>query len=202
MNKIKEIIIGTNNTGKYKEICSLLPKNIKKHSAKTFNISSPKETGKTFEKNSLIKASFFCKKTNFICLSDDSGLEIDILNGQPGIYSSRWAGEENNFNLAIKKIFKKLNSVKNEDWKNNCKARFVCCLTLFWPNGKIYKSKGVISGKISPQKKGKNGFGYDPIFIPDGYNKTFGEMNLALKMSIDHRYKAFSKIKKFFFNTL
>ena len=90
MNKIKEIIIGTNNEGKYKEICDLLPKKVKKYSPKELNILSPEETGKSFEENSFIKASYFSKKTNLICLSDDSGLEIDLLNGEPGIYSSRW----------------------------------------------------------------------------------------------------------------
>ena len=104
MNKIDEIIIGTNNPGKYKEISDLLPNQVKKHSPKEFNIISPKETGKSFEENSFIKASFFSKKTNLICLSDDSGLEIDLLKGEPGIYSSRWSGEKNDFNLAIEKI--------------------------------------------------------------------------------------------------
>jgi len=97
MNKIREIIIGTNNEGKYKEICALLPKNVKKYSPKEFDILTPKETGKTFEKNSFIKASYFSRKTNLICLSDDSGLEIDLLKGEPGVYSSRWSGEKNNF---------------------------------------------------------------------------------------------------------
>ena len=105
MRKIKEIIIGTNNAGKYEEICDLLPAKIKKISPKEFKIKSPEETGKSFEKNALIKASYYSKKTNMVCLSDDSGLEIDILNGQPGIYSSRWSGEKDNFNLAIKKIY-------------------------------------------------------------------------------------------------
>ena len=90
MNKIEEIIIGTNNEGKYREICDLLPNSIKKHSPKEFDISSPEETGKTFKENSFLKASYFSKKTNLICLSDDSGLEIDLLGGKPGIYSSRW----------------------------------------------------------------------------------------------------------------
>jgi len=197
MKKIREILIGTNNQGKYKEICDLLPKNVKKYSLKTFNILSPQETGKSFEKNSFIKASFFSKKTNLICLSDDSGLEIDILNGKPGIYSSRWSGKKNNFNLAIKKIYKKM-SIKKINWVSNSSAKFICCLTIFWPNGKSYTSKGIIKGKISTQKKGKNGFGYDPIFIPNGYDQTFGEMKPKLKMSIDHRFKAFYKIKKFF----
>ena len=197
MNKIKEVVIGTNNGGKYKEICSLLPNKVKKHSPKEFDILTPEETGKSFEENSLIKASYFSKKTNLVCLSDDSGLEIDLIKGKPGIYSSRWSEKKGNFNLAIKKIFEEMNNIK-KDWKNDNAAKFICCMTLFWPNDKSYSSKGIIKGKISTTKKGKNGFGYDPIFIPDGHNQTFGEMKFKLKMSIDHRFKAFLKIKKFF----
>ena len=197
MSKIKEILIGTNNKGKYREICNLLPNELKKYSPKEFNIPTPRETGKSFEENSFIKASYFSKKTSLICLSDDSGLEIDLLKSEPGIYSSRWSGEKNNFDLAIKKIFEKMSNIK-KDWKSDNTARFICCMTLLWPDGKNYSSKGVIRGKISIAKKGKNGFGYDPIFIPDGYNQTFGEMESKLKMSIDHRFKAFLKIKKFF----
>jgi len=197
MNKIEEIVIGTNNEGKYKEIYDLLPNTVKKHSPKEFGILTPEETGESFEKNSFIKASYFSKKTNLICLSDDSGLEIDLLNGEPGIYSSRWSGEKNNFNLAIEKIFKKMNNI-TKNWEKNNAAKFICCLTLFWPNGKNYSSKGIIKGKISSKKKGKNGFGYDPIFIPYGYNQTFAEMEAKLKLSIDHRFRAFRKIKKFF----
>ena len=197
MDKIKKIIIGTNNEGKYREISDLLPTEVKKYSPKEFGILSPEETGDSFEKNSLIKASYFSKKTNLICLSDDSGLEIDILEGQPGIFSSRWSGEKNNFNKAIETIFYKMNNTK-KDWKKHNTAKFICCMTLFFPSGKKYSSRGVVKGKISIKKKGKNGFGYDPIFIPDGYNQTFGEMKLKLKMSIDHRFKAYSKIKKFF----
>jgi len=197
MNKIDEILIGTNNEGKYKEICDLLPNKVKKHSPKEFGILTPKETGKSFEENSFIKALYFSKKTNLICLSDDSGLEIDLLKGEPGIYSSRWSDKKNNFNSAIKKIFLAMNNVK-KNWQNDNVARFICCMTLFWPNDKSYLSKGIIEGKISTTKKGKNGFGYDPIFIPNGYNKTFGQMKFKLKMSIDHRFKAFYKIRKFF----
>ena len=130
MNKIKEILVGTNNIGKYKEICDLLPKGIKKYSPKDFKIASPNENGKNFEENSKLKASYFSKKTNLVCLSDDSGLEIDLLKGEPGIYSSRWSGPKNDFNLAIEKIFKKMNESK-KNWENNSSARFVCCLTLF-----------------------------------------------------------------------
>ena len=197
MEKIKGILVGTNNEGKYKEICDLLPKEVKKYSPKQFNILTPEETGKSFEENSLIKASFFSKKINLICLSDDSGLEINILNGEPGIYSSRWSGEKNDFNLAIEKVFEKMGKVK-KNWLNDNKARFVCCMTLFWPSGKRFSSKGIIKGRISSKKKGKKGFGYDPIFIPDGHDKTFGEMEPKLKMSIDHRFEAFIKLKIFF----
>ena len=197
MNKIKEIIIGTNNEGKYKEICDLLPNKVKKYSPKEFDILAPEETGKSFKENSFIKASYFSKKTNLICLSDDSGLEINLLSGKPGIYSSRWSGEKNNFDLAIKKIFKEMNNIK-ENWENESTAKFVCCMTLYWPNGKSYSTQGIVKGKIANEKKGKNGFGYDPIFIPDGYTQTFGEMTSRKKMSIDHRSKAFLNIKKFF----
>ena len=104
MNKIKEILIGTNNEGKYREICALLPSKIKKYNPKQFEISSPDETGKTFKQNSLIKAAYFSKKTDLTCLSDDSGLEIDVLKGEPGIYSARWSGEKNNFRNEMTRI--------------------------------------------------------------------------------------------------
>ena len=196
MDKITKILIGTNNVGKYKEICDLLPKKVKKYSLEEFKISSPEETGKSFKENALIKAKYFSKKTNLICLSDDSGLKIDLLNGLPGIYSARWGGEEKNFDLAIKRVFEELEKVK-KDWHFSNKASFVCCLTIFWPSGKSFSSEGIVNGKIT-KKSGTNGFGYDPIFIPDGYKNTFGEMSPKLKMSIDHRYKAFLKLKKFF----
>ena len=196
--KIKEIIIGTNNEGKYKEISHLLPSKIKMYSPKELGILSPRETGHTYKENSFIKARYFSKKTNLICLSDDSGLEIDLLKGGPGIHSSRWGGSKKNFNLAIKKIFREMKSA-NKNWRNKNSAKFTCCMTIYWPNGKNYSSSGIIKGKIIDTKKGKKGFGYDPIFVPNGYEETFGEMDPNLKMSIDHRYKSFLKIKKFFF---
>ena len=143
MKKIKEIIVGTNNNGKYREICDLLPNKIKKYSPKEFKISSPKETGKNFEENSMIKASYFSKKTNLVCLSDDSGLEIDLLKGAPGIYSARWSGIRNNFDEAIQKVFKEMSKIK-KDWKSENTAQFVCCMTLYWPEGINYSSKGVV----------------------------------------------------------
>ncbi len=197
MEKISKLLIGTNNKGKFKEIRDLLPKYIKTYSTSEFKLKSPKEDGQTFSENSIIKSQYFSKKTNLICLSDDSGLEIDLLKGEPGIYSSRWAGKNNNFNLAIKKIYKKMYNAK-KNWKNKNKAKFICSLTLFFPGGKNYSSTGIVRGKISIKPKGKNGFGYDPIFIPEKNNKTFGEMSPKFKMTIDHRFKAFTKIKRFF----
>ena len=196
--KIKKILIGTNNIGKLREIKDLLPKSTKIFSTKDFKLKSPKETGKSFLKNSFIKAKFFSEKTNLICLADDSGLEIDILNGKPGIFSARWGGVKNNFNKAISKVFRELYK-KDKNWKSKkVKARFICALTIYWPNGKKINSVGKVEGFISEKKKGKNGFGYDPIFIPLKNRLTFGEMRPNLKYKIDHRFKAFKKIKKFF----
>ena len=194
---ISQLLIGTNNKGKLKEIKALLPKNIKIYSTSDFNLKSPKENGNTFKKNSFIKAKFFSKKSNQICMSDDSGLEISLLNNQPGIYSARWGGKKNNFDLAIRKVFKKLDK-KVPNWRNRkVKAKFICALTLYWPSGKYKTTIGKIEGKISNIKVGKNGFGYDPIFIPLGSKKTFGQISPKKKYKIDHRYKAFQKIKKF-----
>jgi len=133
-----------------------------------------------------------------ICLSDDSGLEIDILNGDPGIYSARWGGKKGNFIRAMNRVFKELKK-KNKNWKTRkIKARFVCALSIYGPNQKTISSVGKIEGYISPLIKGKNGFGYDPIFIPKGKKITFGEMKPLKKYKIDHRFKAFKKIKRLF----
>tara|TARA_B110000027_G_scaffold78074_1_gene83110 strand:+ start:387 stop:989 length:603 start_codon:yes stop_codon:yes gene_type:complete len=195
--KIIKILIGTNNSGKLKEIKDLLPKNLKIYSTSHFKIKSPAENGKTFEENSLIKAKYFSKKTKMLCLSDDSGLEIDILDGNPGIYSARWGGKKGNFFKAINRVFKELDK-KDKNWRiKKIKARFVCSLTIYGPDQKTINSIGKIEGNISPYMKGKNGFGYDPIFIPLGKKITFGQMKPLQKYRIDHRFKAFKKIKKF-----
>tara|TARA_B100001057_G_scaffold426233_1_gene450174 strand:+ start:2628 stop:3230 length:603 start_codon:yes stop_codon:yes gene_type:complete len=195
--KIIKLLIGTNNKGKLKEIRALLPKYIETLSTSEFNLKSPKETGKTFEQNSLIKSKYFSKKTNLFCLADDSGLEIDLLNKKPGIYSARWAGKNGDFNKAIKKVYKEL-SKKNKNWKNKkVRARFICALSISFINKKIFCVRGKVEGYISNKPKGKNGFGYDPIFIPLKKRKTFGEMKFKKKFKIDHRFEAFKKIKKF-----
>ena len=196
--KISKILIGTNNQGKLREITNLLPKKVKVFSTKDFNLKSPNETGKTFKSNALIKAKYFSKKTNLICLSDDSGLEIDVLKKKPGIYSARWGGKKSDFNKAMQRVYKELDK-KDKEWRTKkVSARFICALVIYWPNRKKIYSLGKVSGKISKTKKGKNGFGYDPIFIPNGHKRTFAEMSKSYKYKIDHRAKAFKKIKRFF----
>jgi len=197
MKKINNLLIGTNNRGKFKEIKELLPQNVKIFSTLNFNIKSPKENGNTFEENSLIKSKFFSKKTNLICLADDSGLEIDLLDKAPGIYSARWGGRYADFNKAIKRVYLELNK-KDKNWKDKIiKARFICALSIAFLDKKIACVKGKVEGIISPEPKGRNGFGYDPIFIPFGKKITFGEMPPLKKYKMDHRFDAFKKIKKF-----
>ena len=196
--KINKLLIGTNNKGKLREIRDLLPKSIKTLSTSAFKIKSPNENGKTFKENSLIKSKYFSKKTNLICLADDSGLEIDLLNKKPGIYSARWGGKKNNFNKAIRKVYNELNKIDPNWKKRKIRARFICALSISFLDKKIACKQGKVEGFISQTPKGKNGFGYDPIFIPQNKKKTFAEMKPLQKFKIDHRFKAFKKIKKFF----
>ncbi|WP_440931646.1 RdgB/HAM1 family non-canonical purine NTP pyrophosphatase [Candidatus Pelagibacter sp.] len=195
--KIKNLLIGTNNKGKLKEIRSLLPKYINIYSSSNFKLNSPKEDGNTFKENSLIKSRHFSLKSGLICLADDSGLEVDLLNKRPGIFSARWGGKMGDFNKAIKKVYRELSKV-DKNWKNKkVKARFICALSISNLNKKIACVQGKVEGFISSVPKGKNGFGYDPIFIPVGKNITFGEMKPSQKYKMDHRFNAFKKIKKF-----
>ena len=197
MKKISKLLIGTNNKGKYKEIKDLLPKYIKTYSTSEFKLKSPKEDGMTFIENSIIKSKYFSKKTRLICLADDSGLEIDILDKNPGIYSARWGGKNADFKKAINRVYKEL-SKKDKNWKDKkIKARFICALSICYLDKKIASVMGKVEGYISDKPKGKNGFGYDPIFIPNNKRKTFGEMSSIQKYKIDHRFVAFKKIRKF-----
>jgi len=197
MKKISHLLIGSNNKGKLKEIKALLPKRMKIYSTSDFDIKSPLENGKTFEENSIIKSKYFSKKTKLPCLADDSGLEIDILNKAPGIYSARWGGKNSDFNKAIKKVYKELDK-KDKNWKSKkIKARFICSLSISYLDKIIACVRGKIEGTISTEPKGNNGFGYDPIFIPNKKKLTFGEMSSEVKYKMDHRFNAFKKIKKF-----
>ena len=195
--KSKEIVVGSNNEGKIKEIKDLLPKYYIITTPKDYGLKSPRENGNSFIKNSLIKAMYFSKKTKKICIADDSGLEIDLLNNQPGIYSARWGGKGGDFNLAISKVYQKLLRV-DKNWKSKkIKARFICALTIYGLKKNPIQSQGIVNGRISNKKLGKNGFGYDPIFIPENKRLTFGQMQQKIKFKIDHRSKAYKKIKKF-----
>ena len=197
MEKISKLLIGTNNKGKYKEIKDLLPKYIKTYSTSKFKLKSPREDGQTFEENSIIKSQYFSKKTKLICLADDSGLEIDILDKSPGIYSARWGGKKSDFKKAMRRVYREL-SKKDKNWKyKKVKARFICALSISYLDKKIVSVLGKVEGYISVKPKGKNGFGYDPIFIPKNKKKTFGEMSPLQKYKTDHRFNAFKKIKKF-----
>ena len=195
MKKIKQILIGTHNKGKINEISYLLNKSIKKITPFELDIKSPKETGKSFKANSELKAKYFFKKSNIFTISDDSGLCIECLQGKPGIYSARWAKKYGNFNKAGKKIIELIKNKNKNNTIKNYNAKFVCSLTFCYNSKKKITSTGIIEGKISKKLLGKKGFGYDPIFIPKGSKKTFGQMNKKKKILMDHRFQAFKKLK-------
>ena len=187
---MKKILIGTHNKGKFKEIAYLLTKQYKKISPISLRIKSPKETGKSFISNSRLKAKFFSKFVDYPVISDDSGLCIQALKNGPGIYSARLAKKHGSFFKAMKFILKKM------EMKKNRKATFVCSLSYRNKNKKIIVVEGKIKGTISKKIIGKNGFGYDPIFIPLRKKITFGQMSKSRKIRMDHRFMAFKKLKK------
>ena len=175
MKKKIVLLIGTHNEGKFREISKLVSRNVKKISAKSLKIKAPKETGKTFKSNSELKANFFFKKSKLISLSDDSGLEIFALKKKPGIYSARWAKKSGSFKKAMLNILKKMKNKKNR------KARFICSLSIKLNKNKTITSVGIVNGKISFKMMGNNGFGYDPIFIPNRSKLTFGQIRISKK---------------------
>ena len=187
---MKKILIGTHNKGKFTEIAYLISKKYKKISPIALKIRSPKETGKTFISNSKLKARYFSGFVNYPVISDDSGLCIKSLKNKPGIYSARLAKKKGSFFNAMIFILKKL---KN---KRDRAATFNCSLSFKFPNKKIVSVEGKIKGQISKKIIGKNGFGYDPIFIPNNYSKTFGQMTKYKKIKMDHRFIAFQKLNK------
>ena len=187
---MKKILIGTHNKGKFKEIGKLVSKKYKKISPFSLKIKSPKETGKTFASNSKLKVNFFSKFVNYTVISDDSGICIKSFKGKPGVHSARFANKLGGFNNAMKYILKKLKNMKDR------KAFFVCSLSLKTTNKKVITVEGKVHGTISKNILGKNGFGYDPIFIPKNSKVTFGQMKKAKKMRVDHRFLAFQKLKK------
>ena len=196
-----QLLLATRNRGKIEEFRRILealaPGEIELLGLDAFpDTHDVIEDGATFTENALKKAREMSLATGIAAIADDSGLCIDALNGDPGIYSARWAGKNKDFRLAIKKVYSKLKKKKKLNKINS--ARFYCSLAIAFPNGMHKTFSGIVKGKISEKPKGNNGFGYDPIFIPNGYKKTFGEMKASLKDKISHRYKAFNKIKRYF----
>ncbi len=186
-----ELIFATHNKNKVIEVKSLINQNINLLNLSDINFTEDiKETATTLEGNALMKAHTIFKKTNFNCFADDTGLLVDALNGEPGVYSARYAGEQKNDEDNITKLLSNLNGVDNR------KAQFKTVLALII-NGKEYLFEGIMHGTITYEKIGTNGFGYDSIFIPKGYSKTFAELTLEEKSKISHRALALNKMIDF-----
>lgn len=190
-----EIVISTGNAHKLEEIGAILKDldyNI--HSLKEVNLADLEieENGKTFEHNALIKARTVAKLTNMITIADDSGLEVDAIGKKPGIYSSRYAGENATDEENREKLLKALKNTA----ASHRTGRFVCCIAVVFPDGKEFVVRGTCEGTIAFEEKGKNGFGYDSLFIVDGYNKTFAELPATVKNAISHRAKALELMKE------
>ena len=187
---MKKILIGTHNKGKFKEISYLVSKEYKKISPISLKIKSPRETGKSFISNSKLKVKFFSKYVDFPVISDDSGLCVEVLKNKTGIYSDRLAKKHGSIFKAMKFILKRMKNKKNR------KATFVCSLSYKNKSGKIVSVEGKLRGNISTKIIGKNGFGYDPIFIPLNKKVTFGQMSKKIKIKMDHRFIAFRKLRR------
>ncbi len=199
-----KILIATGNKGKLVEISALLKNvGIEAVGAFEYNLEEPVEDGKDFQENSLIKARYYAKKTGLVALADDSGLCVELLDGNPGIYSARWAVDKKtgkkDFNLAFDRIVQELKEKNIDIIRDSVKAHFICNLTIFNPkNNQHHSFEGRVDGNLTFPPKGKNGFGYDPIFISNIFNKTFGEVEYSQKEKISHRAQAFAKLDRFF----
>ncbi len=191
-----KLVVGTNNAGKIKELNELLadlPVEIT-GLGEFGNIFDVEETGTTFEENAILKADSYAVQTGFWALSDDSGLEVEALDGAPGVYSARYAGENAKNEEKIAKLLGELAKTGSESRR----ARFVCVMALANESGEIkFIAEGICNGKIADQPRGANGFGYDPIFIPEGFEQTFGELSSTVKREISHRAQAIKKIIRF-----
>lgn len=185
------LIFATHNANKVKEVNAALPATIKVISLDEINFTDDiAETETTLEGNALLKAKTIYDKTGQSCFADDSGLLVDALNGAPGVYSARYAGEQKNDEANTQKLLQELKG------QSNRKAHFKSVIALVHQD-KTYLFEGVMNGQIATEKHGTNGFGYDPVFIPDGYNKTFAEMSLEEKNKISHRAIAVKKLLTF-----
>lgn len=185
----KHLLIASHNKGKLREIDDLLaPFGVELRSAADLGLPEPEETGLTFEANAVLKAEAATNAAGLPALSDDSGIAVAALNGAPGIYSARWAGPERDFALAMRKVEDSLAG------KDDRRARFVSVLALAWPDGHVDCFEGHVDGTLVWPPRGDRGFGYDPMFVPDGYDITFGEMDPAEKHRMSHRAVAFAKL--------
>jgi XTP/dITP diphosphohydrolase len=186
-----ELVVASHNSGKVREIFELLaPLNLVVKGAAELGLAEPEETGVTFEENAALKARAAAERTGLLSLSDDSGLVVFALDGAPGIYSARWAGEKKNFALAMARVERELRARTTRDFS----AKFVCALALAKPDGETQIFEGEVHGRLSFPPRGTKGFGYDPIFIADGMRETFAELEPAHKHAISHRARAFAKL--------
>lgn len=191
------LLIATSNLGKLREVRSHFNSlGITLRDLTEFpNIIQPEETGATFEENAVLKAKYYSCETRLWTLADDSGLEVDALGGKPGVYSARYAGENATDSKRVSFLLNELKDIKEEKRK----ARFRCVLAFCSPDGILTKiTTGVCEGKIASEPKGLHGFGYDPVFIPFGFDKTFGELPPEIKQKISHRAKALASFSTFF----
>ncbi len=190
-----DYIVATHNIKKRDELCRILgPLDINIHLAEElgFELTDAEETGTTFEENAFIKAESGCKETGYPCIADDSGLEVDYLNGEPGVYSARYSGGHGNDDANNALLLKNLEGVADEDRT----ARFVSAVCLVYPDGTKYVVRGEVEGRIGYEPKGDNGFGYDPLFLAKDYNyeKTTAELTAEEKDAISHRGRALRKL--------
>lgn len=200
MQALSKIIIASHNKGKVREIEELLaPLGLSVASAGEMGVDEPEETGLTFAENAMLKARNSMEKTGFASLADDSGLAIPALGGAPGIYSARWAGADKNFDAAFARIRKEL-ADKNIEDESGVPAYFICALCLSIPGGEDVIFEGRIDGTLAFPPRGEYGFGYDPIFVPEGYDITFAEMDSGKKHSMSHRARAFEKFLEYLEN--
>lgn len=185
-----ELVVATHNAGKAREIGELLSSYAveRVYTADELGLDEPVENGATFSDNAIIKALSAAKASGKMALADDSGLAVNALGGDPGIYSARWGGDEKDFNMAMTKVHEALGDDPDRS------AAFICALCLAWPDGHIQVYEGRVEGAITWPMRGEKGFGYDPIFVPEGHERTFAEMEPAEKHAMSHRAKAFAQM--------
>ena len=185
------IVAATHNPGKVPEIAALLDGNYEIVTAGALNLPEPDETETTFAGNAILKARHAAQLSGEVCLADDSGMSVAALDGAPGIFSARWAGPGKDFSLAMRKVEERLEEVGATDRS----AWFTSALAVAWPDGPCVVVEGRIDGTLTFPPRGTRGFGYDPVFIPEGFAQTFGELEPAAKDAMSHRARAFAKLK-------